>query len=303
MGAAALCAGPGAVGHAVRPLAVRDPRAAVTSFLKQGGQVVTFDVFDTLLWRRVLFPADAFELLPHGQGRRLRAPAEAAVTAVCRRFLRREPRLEDIYRVYPFDRADELALEARLARANPWCLQVVMDLVARGVNVAAISDMYLSSAQIAALLQAVGYPPLPVYVSSEAGVSKHAGGRLFAHVAGHFSTPRSAWMHVGDNPHADVAMAQPQGLATCLVQTPRDTLLGLLPALSSRRIRQRMAPDPTLLGELAMALHLALPSRPASDAGLAARLARLLAEAGPSGWSAQAIADRALATSDEGWAA
>ena len=300
VGAAELCAWPNILGDDVMPASVRDPGQAVNSFLAQGGQVVTFDVFDTLLWRRVLFPADAFALLPHRWGRGVRPRVEAVVTAACRRLLRREPRLDDIYRFYPFDAADELQLEARLAVPNPWCLELVRALLGRGVKVAAISDMYLGATHIAALLQSAGYPPLPVFVSSEAGLSKHEGGRLFAHVGERLGAPPARWMHVGDNPHADVAMAQRHGLATCWVQTPRDTLLSVLPGLSSARARGRVSQDPVFLGELAIALHLGLSRTPGAGRDLAPRLTRLLSEARRAGWSAQAVVDAALALSGEG---
>lgn len=275
---------------------VRDAAPAVTAFLAAGGTVVTFDVFDTLLWRRVLFPSDVFALLPHGRARAWRGTVEAWVTAACRRLLRREPRLEDIYRFYRFDPAEELALEARLVRASPWCLELVRALLARGVTVAAVSDMYLSAAQVAHLLQAAGYPPLRVFVSSEVNASKHAGGRLFPHVGQCLHTDPTRWMHVGDNRHADIAMAERHGLSTCHVLAPRDTLLALLPALSSASVRARPGrPEEAIfLGELAIELHLrgAAELPPDRRSALAARLQDALARRPEAGaGSAAALVD------------
>lgn len=255
---------------------------------------MTFDVFDTLLWRRVLFPADAFGLLPHGRrAPALRAAAEAGVTFWCRRVLRREPRLADIYRYYPFEPESELALEAGLCQANRWCLALVKDLVARGVTVAAVSDMYLSAEQISALLGVAGYPGLPVFVSSEANLSKRGDGRLFLHVGERLGAAPPAWMHVGDNEHADVAMAQLHGLSVCHVQTPRNTLLALLPALSQRR---RTPEEALFLGEVAIALHWRLATVAELPSDLACRLARALAQSGRrESWTAQLVVERALA--------
>ncbi len=249
--------------------------------------MVTFDVFDTLLWRRVLFPADAFGLLPHGRATAWRASVEAAVTATCRRLLRREPRLADIYRFYRFDPAAELAMEVSLAQANPWCLDLVKALLARGVTVAGVSDMYLSAPHIATLLQAAGYPSLPLFVSSEANRSKHGDGGLFLHVGEHLGAKPPNWMHVGDNPHADIAMARRHGLSTCHVKAPRDMLLALLPDLS----RQPRTPQQAVfLGEVAIALHVRL-AEAAAPPDLAGRLARALAGA----TDAQAVVRQALA--------
>lgn len=286
-------------------VSVRDAAPVVTGFLAGDGAVVTFDVFDTLIWRRVLFPSDLFALLPHGRARAWRSAVEAWVTAACRRLLRREPRLEDIYRFYRFDPAAELALEARLVRANPWCLDLVRVLHARGVAMAAVSDMYLSAAQITGLLQAAGYPPLPVFVSSETNASKHGEGRLFSHVGQRLGAEPARWMHVGDNHHADVEMARRHGLATCHLLTPRDTLLALLPALSSAAVRSRLGGEEAVvfLGDLAIELHLRgageLPE--AFRAPLGARLEAVLARgAGAGAPSARAVVEAVLGPADGG---
>lgn len=254
-----------------------DPAPAVEAFLADGGRAISFDVFDTLLWRRTLFPSDAFELLPHGRfGRALRPRAEAVVTAFCRRVLAREPRLADIYRVcFPYDPAAELEVEARLAVANPYCQTLLRQLVARGVPVVAVSDMYLSGAQIAALLQATGFPALPVMSSADAGVSKRIGGRLFVLAAQRLGMAPASVLHLGDDWHADVVMARRQGLASRRLVPPRDTLFALRPELAGARLSVE---DSRFWGELAIALH-GHPGLQALDPEeLRARLARLLVD-------------------------
>jgi FMN phosphatase YigB (HAD superfamily) len=268
-----------------------DPAPAVEAFLAAGGRAVAFDVFDTLLWRRTLSPADAFALLPHGRfGNALRPRVEAVVTAVCRRLLRREPRLDDIYGrfYYPFDRAAELALEARLVVANPFCLALVRRLVDRDVPVVAVSDMYLSGAQIAALLQGVGYPTLAVLSSADAGVSKRVDGGLFAHAVQVLGAPPAGVLHVGDDWHADIAMAQRRGLASQRLRTPRETLLALRPELERAPPRGQ---DALFWGELALAVH-GHPALGAQDlAALKTGLARLLNQPGARQRTPQALAD------------
>lgn len=267
-----------------------DPAPAVEAFLAAGGRAVAFDVFDTLLWRRTLFPADAFALLPHGRfGNALRPRVEAVVTAVCRRLLRREPRLDDIYRgYYPFDRTAELQLEARLAVANPYCLVLVRRLIERRVPVVAVSDMYLSGAQIAALLEAAGYPALPVLSSADAGVSKRVDGRLFALAVQTLGLPPAQVLHVGDDWHADVAMARSQGLASLRLRPPRETLLELHPELA--RVRPR-GEEALFWGELALALH-SHPGLAAHDSAvLKDDLARLLRQPGTRQQAPQALVD------------
>lgn len=257
-----------------------DPRSAVEGFLAGGGRAVTFDVFDTLLWRRTLYPADVFALLPYGRvGRALRPLVEAVVTAFCRRVLRREPALRDIYRSYlPYDPQHEVDLEARLTVAHPGCLSLVRDLAARGVPVLAISDMVMSGTQIAALLRAAGYPLLPVLTSADEGVSKRVAGRLFDRALQRLGCSPAGVMHVGDDWHADIAMAHVRGLACVRVQPPRETLLALHPRLA----HQRPVGEASLFwGDVALALHAAWERTPQDPAVLKTRLARLLGQ--PSG--------------------
>ena len=266
---------------------------AVEQQLAEGVRAVGLDVFDTLLWRRTLHPRDAFGGLPHGwAGRRLRPLAEAVVTAGCRRLLGREPRLADIYRLLPgCDAAAEMALERSLTVANPAGLALVRRLQARGLPVLAISDMYLSGAQIAELLAHAGYPPLAVLSSADVGVSKHGGGRLFLRAARQLGVRPDELVHVGDDPWSDIEMARRQGLRPERVQAPRETLLRLRPGLAHRRLPLQAS---LFWGELALALHEAPGLQAQDPAALAARLQQRLADPAWRGASPQARAQALL---------
>lgn len=271
-----------------------DPRPVVDAFLAAGGRAVTLDVFDTLLWRRTLFPADVFGLLPHGWwGRVSRRWVEAGVTAFCRRGLRREPRLQDIYgAAYPFDVDAELALEAQLTRANPACLDLVRHLAERRVPLLAVSDMVMSGAQIEALLQAAGYPALAVLSSADAGVSKRVGGRLFQRALQRLGAEPVEVLHVGDDWHADIAMSRQQGLACVRVRAPRETVLALRPELARARLDAQAS---LFWGDVALALQPRLAPDAPDMASLRARLDRLLREQPATAWQAAALVDALLA--------
>lgn len=230
-----------------------DPGQAVRAFVARGGRLVSFDVFDTLLWRKTLFPHDLFKLLGPGPwAGRWRLWAERLATAACRRFARREPRLADVYRLCPFGPAKELQLERQLVLPNPACLAAVQWLDARRVPVVAVSDMYLSSAQIAALLAQAGYPPLRLFVSSDEQLSKLDRGRLFDRVLARCEAEPGSTLHLGDNPHADIAMGRRAGLAVARVAAPRERLLALVPELAQSRLSAQAS---LFWGQVAIALH------------------------------------------------
>jgi nucleoside-diphosphate-sugar epimerase/FMN phosphatase YigB (HAD superfamily) len=203
--------------------------AACLAALTASTRLVTLDVFDTLLWRTTLFPRDVFlHLNPH-QPRvvaQLRYRAEQLVSTVCRRLLKREPRLADFYLGHQPYAAGEFELEKTLCRANPEGLALVDTLRSRGIAFVAVSDMYLSAQHIQTLLMHCGYGAMTVFSSSDSNLTK-SHGALFPHVWRQCSVSPDETLHLGDNPWADVAIPRQQGGQALHVVTPRDLLLSL----------------------------------------------------------------------------
>lgn len=187
--------------------------------------VVTFDVFDTLLLRPLARPEDAFYLLGARLGypdlRRLRIQAEEEARR--RKELAagsREVTLEEIWAVLALETglsqtegmAAERRLEFDLCRANPYFLPVVAALRRQGKTLAVLSDMYLEEETVTALLDRCGFGTFDAcLVSGERGSSKSGGGlyRLARKLLG----PGRACAHVGDDPWADQRQAEAAGWA------------------------------------------------------------------------------------------
>ena len=187
--------------------------------------VVTFDVFDTLLLRPLARPEDAFYLLGARLGypdlRRLRIQAEEEARR--RKELAagsREVTLEEIWAVLALETglspeegmAAERRLESDLCRANPYFLPVVAALRRQGKTLAVLSDMYLEEETVTALLDRCGFGTFAAcLVSGERGCSKSGGGlyRLARKLLG----PGRACAHVGDDPWADQRQAEAAGWA------------------------------------------------------------------------------------------
>lgn len=104
-----------------------------------------------------------------------------------------------------------------------WCVPIpeniskVHSLLDSGKKVVLISDMYLPSSIIQKMLEACDerLAHCPIYVSCEAGTSKHSGG-LFKHVLSETKTQPGHWHHTGDNRKADYKAPRSMGIQAAL---------------------------------------------------------------------------------------
>ncbi len=113
----------------------------------------------------------------------------------------------------------ELAVERQVLRAKPEALDVLNAAQSAGKRVFLLSDFYMRSVDLAALLASVGIaPPLyeSLYVSCEHMASKRSG-RLFDLVLAESGCKPSDLAMFGDNAHSDVAMAMDRGIRAFLV--------------------------------------------------------------------------------------
>lgn len=205
--------------------------------------LVSLDVFDTLLFRKLEDPVQLFDIvaarsiaagvmdasLAGMAFRRLRQAAEQEARAAQQeRSGGREVTLAQIYACLEAALPDpaavariELAVEAETSLSNPVLRDWLHHLHRRGLPVVLLSDMYHSTPTIAALLTAAGIGPelyRRLYVSADHGCSKRDGG-LFARLLADWpeiSPGRIA--HIGDDPMADVGAARKAGLTALLYQ-------------------------------------------------------------------------------------
>ena len=117
----------------------------------------------------------------------------------------------------------EVLLELEHLSANRRLL-TQLGLAARaGLRVIALSDTYYSAADLWHMLDAVvgPHPISGVYSSGDLGLTKH-GGEVFNKVAEHEGVPGPRIIHLGDNVRSDVQMARAASWAA--VHVPRDGL-------------------------------------------------------------------------------
>jgi FMN phosphatase YigB (HAD superfamily) len=221
--------------------ALCEPDGADARFseLMATAQVVSFDVFDTLVTRACAAPSDVFLFLalePPFRSLGLPAPEIAAHRRAAEISARRERTttsgtdaevtLTEIHHALA-ERlgltdvaalaAAELAAEKRLVRANPRVVAWLQAARTAGKRVLAISDTWYTAQQIHDMLAAVGIDlqATRIFTSSDARATKQ-DGRLFRVVSQSVAAPVAEWLHVGDHPVSDRQTPSQLGLRTLL---------------------------------------------------------------------------------------
>lgn len=186
--------------------------------------VVSFDVFDTLLLRNLLAPEDVFYLTGMKLGfsgfKALRERAEReAVRRKKKQGKGTEVTLAEIYEVArEWQGLDaqagmeaELSVEMAVCRDNPYWHEVFDCLRLAGKQIVIATDMYLSGEAVRELLARCGYEMdgVEVFVSCEEGAGKREG-TLFRHMGQKLGSGKTC-VHIGDNREADVRGARRAG--------------------------------------------------------------------------------------------
>lgn len=188
--------------------------------------VISFDVFDTLLFRPLAQPADVFYLIGEKMGimdfKNIRIWAERNARVKCdQKYGHTEITLADIWKNLAEDVGCDAAkgmrteqdAELALCYANPFMLEVWKRLIAMNKHIVIVSDMYLPKSCLCQILERNGFVGAKkVYVSCEYQKNK-ASGSLFKLVKKEIGN--KSVVHVGDNPHSDQIMAGKHGFAVC----------------------------------------------------------------------------------------
>jgi FMN phosphatase YigB (HAD superfamily) len=220
--------------------------AAARRLIEQGLiSVLSLDMFDTIVWRRVPRPTDAFvllgtELVEAGlldpqirpaAFRKIRMEAEhRARLARSRRGEGVEVSIEEIWdevparvrRLQPAELAidHELALERRISQPDLDIIALAEFATEQGCRLAIVSNTYLSAQQLARLLtrpETEVLRPAAIFPSSKYGVSKADG--LWKIVLEELGVPADRVVHVGDELVSDIEAPGHLGIHT--VHIPR----------------------------------------------------------------------------------
>lgn len=180
--------------------------------------VISFDLFDTVLFRDVSAPTDIFLLMEKKYSdqnfaeRRIQCEAKARNEKLNTTDTSEITQLEIYQNMFPDNVSlqklwiqRELEMEKSHIFLNPIMKQLILDLEKDKKHLIAVSDMYLSEKQIEELLTSLDLKIFndKIYVSSEYGFGKH-DGKLFDIVLQKEKIKGKKIVHIGDNFKSDV---------------------------------------------------------------------------------------------------
>lgn len=192
---------------------------------------VSFDIFDTLIYRPFSQPADLFYIAG--------AEAELLDFSEIRQYSEKNARekklekdgnteinLDDIYdymeqyagSIYSRAKDRELEAEYNLCFANPYMKRVWEILTEKNIPIVITSDMYLKSDFLEKLLQKNGFSGYKkLFVSNEYGCSKN-NGELYEAVKSFLKNKNIA--HIGDNIYSDYEKCKERGITPFICKNP-----------------------------------------------------------------------------------
>lgn len=188
--------------------------------------IISFDIFDTLILRPFKDPNDLFKILSikynivNFSSIRIEAQRIARIKKK-RIYEHTEVTLEEIYeevnKMTGIDAKqgveNEFNTELEFCYANPYMKEVFDELIRRGKKVIIVSDMYISHDKIEKLLKNCGYIGYDkLFVSCDYNLTKIEGS-LFKLINKEYVNKRSI-IHIGDNMISDIENAKKQGLNT-----------------------------------------------------------------------------------------
>lgn len=188
--------------------------------------IISFDVFDTLILRKVSRPEDVFflvqEKLNYLNLKGIRKDAEWKARAErYEQYGDYEVTLEEIWQKVEQMTGIcaekgiriEWKSEQEVCFANPYFLALIELLKKQGKIVIVCSDMYLGEERIKELLGKCGYPAFERYfISSDYRKSKH-NGSLYEIIRKEFGTELT-YMQIGDNEYSDIQQAEKKKFQT-----------------------------------------------------------------------------------------
>lgn len=185
--------------------------------------VVSFDIFDTLIFRPFDNPNDLFMILEQKNEildfARIRIEVEKEVRRI-NNILNgnRECSLDEIYDAIEKrtglnaieGKKNEIETELELCYSNPYMKHVFDIMRAKGKRIILISDMYLCKDVLEVILKKCGFNGIEkIFISTEYNVSKSNGG-LYEIVKEYLQDEEL--VHIGDNLEVDIKKARKYGI-------------------------------------------------------------------------------------------
>lgn len=224
--------------------------------------VISFDIFDTLLVRNVLNPKDVWRIL--GQKELVNgffAEREAADRVTYAAATKRggEHTLDEVYATmgsrWNEFRRKELEAEDGALFANPEAIEIWNEAGRLGKKRVLVSDMYLPRKEIERMLRAKGVSGWDgLFVSSECGCRKRTG-KLFEKMLTELVVAPERVMHIGDDRESDFVVPQKMGMTAILYPKIRDRFFEECPLVREWLSYRTSFEKERIVGALAYGWH------------------------------------------------
>lgn len=185
----------------------------------EGYDIVSFDIFDTLLKRNIKRPTDVFNYMEKKYNKVGFCKERIAAEKKARdKRNNEEITLRDIYGELPYDLTkEELETEAELLIANDWIIPIYKKAL-QSKKVIIISDMYLPEYFIVSILKREGFEGYEqLYLSSSIGKTKRSGN-LFTFITGKVGKDKKI-IHIGDSYKSDYEIPKKNGIDAIHIPT------------------------------------------------------------------------------------
>lgn len=233
------------------------------TLLGENVKIVSFDIFDTLVCRDVLFPDMIFDLMEKPfkmctsanlSFKRMRMDAEQQLRKEWRKFSNKEDfSIFNIYnsisKTYGIDKqiCDKMcSLECSLEIEHSCVREAVKDLFSlckySGKKVILTSDMYLDRNTVEQILTKcgiVGYDKL--FLSSDVGYTKYVG-TIYENIVSTMKVSANEIVHIGDNWNSDYCKAKEKGLSPIYYPKEYDLFKGRVSEVKTNRLGYLSSP-------------------------------------------------------------
>lgn len=181
--------------------------------------VISFDIFDTLLKRNVSKPTDVFKYMETKYSKV--GFAQTRINAEKKARNQNETgeiTLEEIYKEMPYDySSQEMISESELLVGNSAMIKVFRYALDRKKKVIITSDMYLPESFIRSILKREGIDGFDrLFISSTLNKTKHSG-KLFDILNKEYDNLKI--LHIGDSYYSDYIMPKKKGIFSIHIPT------------------------------------------------------------------------------------
>ena len=191
-------------------------------------QYVSFDVFDTLIFRTITNPKDIFELVSRSyeskNGKKCQdfSIKRSYAESVARAYYSTDITIDDIYKFidYPLEKSQLLKdIEKECEIDNCIGNQIMVDILlwckSKNKKILITSDMYLTKDVFDRIFNKIGVTYDYIFISGENEKTKKTG-LLFEHVLKTLDISCEEVVHIGDDIHNDIEMPRHYGIRSIL---------------------------------------------------------------------------------------